>query len=657
MSILRHRIAILASAATLSALAGTASAQNACDAYQQAPQLDAQVEDGALPPVAERLPEQPLVVDVAEQIGVYGGNLIDTQNGTRVSDMRHYGYEPLVRWSVDGSEIVPNVAESWDISDDATTYTFHLRKGMKWSDGEPFTADDIVFWWDRVENNTKINAKPRAFLVVDGEAAKVEALDDETVKFSWTKPNGLFLINLATPYGQRVVQFPEHYIKQFDIDLNPDGVKQMMADANATDYNSWWWDVVGSYSSPSQYNDPARPRIQAWLPVAPYLGEQRFTFERNPYYFKVDTACNQLPYIDGRTFVMVQDPEVELGKTLAGEIDISRVSISNPSNRAIFFENQEKGDYRLMSASSADMNTAFFMFAMNNPDPFKAKVYQDKNFRIGLSYAINRPEIIDVVYLGQGEPSQVGPRPGSPFYSEKMAKQYAEYDPEKANEYLDKVLPNKDAEGYRLNDKGERFRMTVSVNQDFRSDWVDAALLIAKYWKAVGIDLNVDVVGGDVFKEREFAPNRDVNLWIAENGSGRLPLVSTFVMVGGPGMAGNWDAWERGYARDTGGNANFGSDVAAEVEPVSPPQEIADMFRMMEEIPATAGDKQDELMNQFLDAVTDYFPTIGIALPMGNYRAVKNRLHNVPDTLIEGWLYPGIAPANFETFYIDKDKQ
>ncbi|MEL0221492.1 MAG: ABC transporter substrate-binding protein, partial [Deltaproteobacteria bacterium] len=391
--------------------------------------LASAVASGALPEVGDRVPEEPLVVEVAEQIGVYGGTMVDTTGGNRLAEFRHFGYEPLVRWSVDGSEIVPNVAKSWQISDDATTYTFQLRKGMKWSDGEEFTADDIVFWWTYVESNKDIQSKPRGYMVVKGEQATVKAVDKHTVQFSWSNPNGLLLENLASPYGVRVVQFAEHYHRQFIKGLNPDGVAKLMAADGSTDYTQWWNATVGSYGKQSEYNNPARPSVHGWIPKEPFLGKEQFKFERNPYYFKVDKACNQLPYIDYRQWVLAADTEIQLAKSLTGEVDISRVNISTPANRSVFFENMKQGDYRFVAADSADMNVANFQFPENHPDAFRASVYRDKNFRIGLSHAIDREELIDVVFLGQGEPYQVAPRPRSPFYSEKMAKQYTEYDP------------------------------------------------------------------------------------------------------------------------------------------------------------------------------------------------------------------------------------
>ena len=251
---------------------------------------------------------------------------------------------------------------------------------------EDFTADDILFWWEHVETNTDIQSKPRGFLVVDGENAKVEKLDDYTVKFSWSKPNGLFLENLATSYGVRLVQFAEHYHRQFIKSLNPDGVAELVAASGAEDYQQWWRANVGSYGQQSEYANPERPFVQAWVPQGEsFLGKERFTFVRNPYYFKVDAECNQLPYIDTRTWVLVQDQEVQLAKTLSGEIDISRVNISTPANRGVMFQNQEQGDYRFVAANSADMNVADLRLPFYYPaDPGKAEIYRDKNFRIGL---------------------------------------------------------------------------------------------------------------------------------------------------------------------------------------------------------------------------------------------------------------------------------
>lgn len=132
------------------------SADGLCESYNEAPELAERVATGDLPAVAERLPVHPVVDPVFEGIGQYGGTLYDLYDGVRLAEFRQYGYEGLVRWSVDGNEVIPNIAERWEVSEDGTTYTFFLREGLRWSDGEPFTADDILFWWNEVETNTAI---------------------------------------------------------------------------------------------------------------------------------------------------------------------------------------------------------------------------------------------------------------------------------------------------------------------------------------------------------------------------------------------------------------------------------------------------------------------------------------------------------------------
>ena len=266
--------------------------------FAEAPQLQAMVDAGSLPPVADRLPIEPLVVQPAEVIGTYGGQFIDSWGGGNVADFRQFGYDPLVRWSVDGSTVEPNIAKSWDISEDATRYTFHLREGMKWSDGQPFTADDIVFWWENVENNPKVmTGGPRGEMLNNGGKPTVTKVDDYTVTFTYEQPNGLFLQNMAGPYGQRAVMFPKHYMEQFDIDLNPDGVAEMMAAAGATDYAAWWKGNVGSYGDASQFNNPERPTLLGWIGQDAVLGKERVTFVRNPITSRSTPTASSSPIL------------------------------------------------------------------------------------------------------------------------------------------------------------------------------------------------------------------------------------------------------------------------------------------------------------------------------------------------------------------------
>lgn len=643
-----HRVSLIAAAMstvlTLAPTALLAQTDVTCETYNEAPLLAERVASGELPPVEERLPVNPRVVEPYEEIGVYGGTMNDLYGGSRLAEFREFGYENLVRWSVDGTEVIPNIAEGWEVNEDATTYTFTLREGLRWSDGELFTSDDVLFWWEHVETDPEINpGGPYPYFVVSGERATVERIDDLTFSFSWSNPNGLFLQNLSSSYGVRVTQFPQHYLEQFDPDFNAEGVATMMEEAGAAEFGAWWRSTVGTYGDPAEYNNPARPSMQPWIPTAPYVGEERFTLERNPYYFKVDPACNQLPYIDARVFTLVTDPEVGLLQTLQGSDYFSARELSQQPNRAVYFDNQETGNYRFIEAIDSDFNTMQLHIKYNHPDAVQDAIHQDINFRIGLSHAMDRQTIIDTVYIGAGMPFQQSPRPESPFYNETLATQYTEYNVELANEYLDRVMPERDAEGYRLRPDGERFTFVVVVNGDFRPDWVDVMQLVERNWEEVGLDVTLDVVADSVWRERAALPETDAHVWAGENGSGLLPLVAAGAFT--PEAAVGWQAWN---------TLRLNPEAETAVEPVEPPAELQRQYELIDELrAAVTEEEQTAIMNEILNLSAEQFLTPGLSLPMGGYRVINNSLQNVPDQVTVGWLYPGPAPVNFETFFID----
>jgi peptide/nickel transport system substrate-binding protein len=633
--------------ATLALAQATVLAQDTvvCESYNEAPMLAERVAAGELPPVEERLPVHPVVVTPAEgNIGTYGGQMADLYNGSRLAEFRQYGYENLVRWNVDGTEVIPNIAESWEISDEGRTYTFKLREGMRWSDGELFTSDDIAFWWNRVETNAQIRPNgPYPYFVVSGEVGAFTQIDPLTFSFSWSQPHGLFLQLLSTAYGVRVTQFPAHYMEQFDIEANPQGVADMMAAAGQTDYGTWWNGNVGSYGAPAEYNNPNRPTLQPWYPVAPYVGEDRFVMARNPYYFKVDPACNQLPYIDERAFTLVTDSEVALLATIDGRDYLSDDAVNTLLNRSVFFDNQESGNYRFVESIDSNFNTMQLHIKLNSEDPVKAQIFQDLNFRIGLSQAMDRPTIIDTVFLGQGIPFQQGPRPESALYNEQLATQYTRFDVDAANAALDLVIPERDAEGFRLRPDGERMTFTVVVNADFRPEWVDIMQIVERNWEEVGIDVTVDVTTNDVWRDRAALPETDAFVWVGENGLGLQPMLAARDSFT-PEAAYGWLAWD---------NQRINPDAELAVEPVEPPASLQRQYELVSAINATSDNaEQVALMTEFLQLSAEGFYTIGLSLPAGGYRVVNNALQNVPDPLLAGWLYPGPGPANFETFYI-----
>lgn len=413
--------------ATLVCLLGALTITVQAQTYHEAPRLAQLVEAGRLPPVDERLPQNPLVVEPIEQIGEYGGTWRGSMVG--VSDTgrldRTVGYDNLVRWArwqpgdawPDGfPEVLPNIAESWQVNSEATEYTFKLREGMKWSDGHPFTADDILFWYENVFLNDELMPVQTRWLVSGDEPVVVEKVDDYTVKFSFASSHGLLLQWLSTPLGHLPTAYPRHYLEQFHADYN-ENIDQLVRQEGLAD-----WAALFSGKADRWANEDL-PVVYAWVLTTAAGGGDRVVGERNPYYWKVDPVGNQLPYIDSIINDIVGETEVQLLNALAGEIDMvdSYIGyVATPSNKPLFYDNQERGAYHLYDVLPNRMNLTIISLNLTHNDPVKREIFNNKDFRVGLSHAINRQEIIDLIYVGEGRPFQVAERPESALFSEQI---------------------------------------------------------------------------------------------------------------------------------------------------------------------------------------------------------------------------------------------
>ncbi len=631
MRTLRSTALILVLALLLSTVALT-GAQDMT--YNEAPMLADMVAAGDLPPVAERLPVNPLVVEPNDRTGVYGGTWRMGSRGGLDGALftRTIGYEGLVRWNAEWTEVVPNVAESWEVNEDGSEYTFKLREGMKWSDGVPFTSADIMFWYEADETNTDVRPAAVNWMVAGGEQGIVEAIDDYTVKFSFAAPNGLFLQRLATPDGLRPVKYPAHFLSQFNAAYNPDGIDALVADAGM---DTW----VDLWEQQAQEEFLAvKPTLSAWVLEQPMAADAtQVTGTRNPYYFKVDPEGNQYPYIDTIRADVGDDVETLVLRALNGEIDMQDRHISGLENKATFFDNMETGNYHFFDTVPSSMNTNIIALNLTHADPVKREIFQNQDFRIGLSYAINRQEIIDLIYVGQGEPYQPAPRPTSPLYNEQLAKQYTEYSVDMANEHLDKAFPEKDADGFRLGPDGNRITFTVDVHT-VNVPGIDMMELITNYWAAVGVDGRANVIDRSIFYDRKEANQQDADMW---GGDGGLDVILEprwyFPFSNESNFAPLWQYY-------------FNGDARGEAPPAAAQQQM-DLYN---QIKTTAdAEEQNELMAELLQISADEFYAIGISLPPNGYGIVKNNFYNVPTIFPNAWLYPHPGPTNTFQYFIE----
>lgn len=603
--------------------------------YNESPVLTVMVEAGEIPPVAERLPVEPMVVEPLESIGEYGGtwNFGLSGGGDGFFLSRTIRYEPLLRWTPEWDGWVPNVAKELIISEDSTEFTFALREGMRWSDGEPFTADDIVFWYEDVASNQELSPSFPNIYIVANEPVVVEKVDDYTVIFRFAAPNGFFPLRMAMVDGLGPVSHPRHYMEQFHAAYNENAA----ADAEAAGFSSW---VDYYLSRADDAVNIERPRLSAWIMRQPYPGgDSVIVAERNPYYWKVDPEGNQLPYIDRVQMFVAEEVDALVLQGLNGDIDMQARHIEALENKPIFFENQEVGDYRLFNTVSTWGN-AFCIFPnLSIQDPVISEIFNNKDFRIGLSHAINRQEMIDLVYLGQGTPSQYAPHLDGPFANEQMSTQYTEYNLNLANEYLDRVLPDKDSEGFRLRPDGERLFITANVATAPLTELVEGMELIRQYWAEVGVELNVQVVDRSIQWERKDANELEIFVWAGGGGGGLDVLLnpqSYFPDRAGAFQAPAWGSWY----------ASRGADG------IEPPDFVQDMMNMYRDLVQIADpDEQIALMNQIIQISADWYPEICITTQPDLFGIVKNNMRNVPDSMIASATYPDPAPTNPETYF------
>lgn len=644
--------AVPAAAPAVGEATAPAAAQPVADTTErEAPMLAARVAAGELPPLEERLPANPKVVEPTESLGQYGGAWRSGLRGGQDNAWltRTIAYEYLVRWDPTWSEVIPNVAESFEANADATEFTFKLREGMKWSDGEPYTADDIVFWYEAtLINEEYAAANPTGnWIRSGGQLPVVEKVDDYTVKFVFAAPHGLFIQLLATPSGAGPVGLPEHYCSQFHAAYNDD-LDALIAENQAVDWVNLFQlkcgGVPGTPYDSSWYNAD-RPVLWAWDITVPYGGNTtQVVAERNPYYFKVDTEGRQLPYIDRFVAEIGEDVQVLVLRALNGEIDFQDRHIATLDNKAVFADNMAAGEYGFFDTIPSSMNGVAIALNLTHKDPVKREIYQNKDFRVALSHAINRQEIIDVVFVGQGEPYQLAPRPTSPFYNERLAKQYTEYDPDLANEILDGIFPDKNASGFRLGPDGNPVLVDVQVTA-VNTSQVDTMELVKGYWEAVGIQTNINSIDRSLFYTRKDGNEHDTAVWGGDGGLDVILEPRWYFPHGTESLYAQ--AWVTFY--------NNPSGQGALTAPEEPPAATKQQMDLYDQIKATGNvEEQAELMAQLLEIAADEFYAIGIVLPAPGYGIVRNNFHNVPSPHPGAWLYPNPGPTNPEQFWISQ---
>eukprot|EP01037_Dinobryon_pediforme_P004269 gene4269-4319_t len=638
---MRHlsRRAVLAAGTAI--IAGSGGAFAAGD--NEAPALKQLVAAGSLPPLAQRLPEQPLVIKPVERVGRYGGdwNHALVGGGSLSMLFRAHAYEPLLRYTPDWSGIVPNVAQSFSANADSTVHTITLRRGMRWSDGAPYTTEDVKFWYDTVLTDKRIAFVGQDHWKYQGKPAKLEIVDAQVFRVIFPQPNGLFPLQVAWANYDQTARCPKHYLQQFHIDYNPKADEV----ARQRGFNSWvacFQSIAGFQDDNSFFlNSSKKPTINAWMfTIAPGENTERVIAVRNPYYWKVDTAGNQLPYLDRIVFQLVADPQVLLLKSMQGEIDMMDQYIATPNNKSVLFDAKDKGKFGFTTLTSTEANVMTIILNLNHNDPVKRVLFQNRDFRAALSIALDRQTLIDAVLVGQGAPAQPSIKPDDPLYNKQLATQFTEYDPAKANAMLDKIVPKRDSSNIRLDEKGRRLTIIFELDQT-RTVFLDMFQLLLPMFRAVGIDAQMRSMDRSLWETR-VRQGRDFDATAHQfgaNGGIAAMLDPRYFVPTDPNAmyAPGWQLWYRDRAN------------ASAVEPPELTKAQLALYDRLIATPDAAG--QAAIMKQILQMAAEAFYVFGISLPPDGYGIVRNNMQNITRTMPSSFGWPTPAPTMPEQFF------
>ena len=519
--------------------------------YKEAPMLTERVARGELPPVDERLPEDGhvYVMDIIDAIGQYGGELRVFATGPG-----HWGdLDNIMQWDGlfamprDGVGIAPQMAEAWDLSEDKKAITVYLRPGLKWSDGHPFTSEDIRFMYDDIVN----------YVTTDGVAKTVRnwgslpqftemgVIDDYTIVMGTRNGYGTGPLEMCGWQGTRCQCFqPSHYLKKWHIKYNPDAAKLAKDEGKET-----WQDGVRAHYFWGDQKDLEMPDITPWI-----MQEQTQTaklFERNPYYYKVDPAGNQLPYID-RIVVQIVNPEVLQLKISGGEADLAYGN-ATAENLSLYKSNEGTGDYKTVLVTG--LTPSNYTLTLNNNYDEKGspmrKLFNDINFRGGLSVAIDRDELNEILANGLGVPSQCTVNPSASYYVDGWMEYYAEYDPVQANKLLDEAgLDRKDSDGFRIGPDGKTLSVLVEYANERGTTFLE---LIKEYWEAVGVKTTIKLEDVGLLDERQKASLQQMN-FVGEPGNPssteRSGFMGLWTWTGAYARVGQWDRFKGEVVRE-----------------------------------------------------------------------------------------------------------
>ncbi len=634
---------------------------------KQAPELQRLVSDGELEPLAERLPEEPLVIEPYHEIGSYGGTWTKFDNSETFAWQRQvmYGWSPI-RWINDTQDMAPNLLTDWVPNEDQSVWTLYFRKGIKWSDGEPLTVDDFLFWWKDLALNTEYPESEPPFTIAGGEVMQATKLDDFTVELEFVAPNPLLPSRLANWVNGGIGPFfaaPKHYLSQF----HPDYSDEYDSYETIEEKIEWWINIEC-------------PVLTEWMPVDSETGSH-LVLERNPYYYAVDTEGNQLPYIDQIRVEYIMDSEVFRLKVASGESEmIITPNILTVEDISLLHANSEQYDYEVLLWDTGTGAGPAYTLNRNHPDDQKRDLYNTREFSLALSHAINRDRINRMIFYDTAftTTGTISPKAVEYHRTEEGQQIFEEwrdlaksFEPQKSEDLLDEIgIVDQNGDGWRQFPDGDEIILRIDAGTNFPPHIIDSIQLVKENWEDIGLETIINTVDGaqlGVMQENaEFdirtwpggVPDGANHLvypqWIAPVGIGSqrwAPLYGTYFSI-------------KGTAREE--RIDWDKPPRERTPPLAKPDDDSPQVRLNElyekAITTPDWEERDAIVREMIRVHMEEGPFfIGT---VANYPApgiVKNNMKNVPRAedlptggYYNGWAVPTPAPYKPMQYFIEE---
>ena len=592
---------------------------------QEPPSLSALVESGALPRLGARLPRSPAIDSLEREWqapGQYGGSLNLLMAKTRdLRQMVIYGYARLVGYTPE-FELVPDLLERFDV-EDGRIFTFHLRPGHRWSDGQPFTAEDFRYWWEDVANHDDLfPAGPPIDLIVEGEAPRFEIIDEKTVRYSWSRPNPTFLDSLANA-RPLYLYAPAHYLKDFHPRYTD--AKALDEKVKAAKQRSWA-SLHNNLGNLYKNLNPSLPSLQPWVNTTAPPSE-RFVFKRNPYYHRVDGQGQQLPYID-EVILNLSGSSIIPAKTGAGESDL-QARYLRFDNYTFLKEAESRQDFDVKLWRTARGSHYALYPNLNVADPVYRELFRDANFRRALSLAINRHEINQVIYFGLAAEGNNTVLPESPLYRPQYKETWATFDIDRANRLLDDIgLEQRNDDDWRVLADGRPLEIIVESAGESTEE-TDLLELVRDSWRQIGIKLLTKPSQREVFRNRVFAGETQMAIAFGMENALPNPDMSPVELAPAKQEYLQWPKW--GQYVQTKGRAGEAPDM-----------KIGKELMQLYEAWGQSSDRaaRERIWHRMLEIHADQVLTIGIINDVPQPVVMNRRLRNLPENGIYNW-HPG----------------